>query len=108
MANHFFCRNKDCDKYNQEIYFDSVVYVLRNGGLVPKEPLFCDHCGCEVEIVNVKSKGPISLNYNKFDSMSNADKKRWLLDRNKKVEKQDRDMKKFYEKKITGTYLEDD
>lgn len=52
MATKFYCRNEKCDKYNEEIHFNSVSYVIRDGHLTPKERLVCDHCNQEVEMVN--------------------------------------------------------
>ena len=57
MATKFYCRNEKCDKYNEEIHFNSVSYVIRDGHLTPKERLVCDHCNQEVEMVNVKNEG---------------------------------------------------
>ena len=54
MATKFYCRNEKCDKYNEEIHFNSVSYVIRDGHLTPKERLVCDHCNQEVEMGNVK------------------------------------------------------
>jgi hypothetical protein len=106
MATKFYCRNEKCDKYNEEIHFNSVSYVIRDGHLTPKERLVCDHCNQEVEMVNVKNEGGAGFNLARFDSLSNDDKKRWIMERNKKVRKHDAEMKRFYEKKILGINLD--
>lgn len=106
MATKFFCRNTKCDRYDQEQAFPDVTYVMREGQLVPKQPLYCDHCHEEVEMVKVKEEGPINCNVARFNSLSNDDKKRWIMNRNKQVEKKDKELYKHYEKKILGTNLD--
>lgn len=106
MATRFVCRNEACEENGKEQVAPNVTYVMRDGHLVPREPVECPACHSEMEMVNVKEEGPIGLNFGRFGSLSNDDKKRWILKRNKQVAKQDAEMKRFYEKKILGTNLD--
>ncbi len=106
MSTKFYCRNEKCEKFNEEFHFKSIIYVMRDGHLVPRERLVCDKCGKELEMVNVKNEGGVGFNLGRFDSLSNDEKKRWIMKRNEKVRKQDVEMKRFYEKKIIGTNLD--
>lgn len=101
----YFCHNNDCEDYGKEKFFPDLVYVMRDGKLVPKKPLLCDKCHQEVEQRYTHlddDDEPLRLNFSRFGSMSNEDKKKWIQDRNKQVAKKDAELKEHYTKKVLG------
>lgn len=99
MATRYYCKNKWCMNYNREVEFSSITYVMRDGHLVPREPLLCPFCDKEVR---EESKFEGVPSFNTFDSLSKEDKKRVIMKRNEKVKKQDQELHDYYQAKALG------
>lgn len=101
----FVCVNDECpDRGNIEI-IPEMKFRLREGKLLPVSYPLCVTCMTQMEYMEPEA-GPVGLNFNRFGSLSNDDKKRWIRKRNEKVKKDDEEKKRYYQKKQLGFNLD--
>lgn len=100
IKEEFVCKNSDCKRYDQSLAkYGEFKLIWKSGkGLVPENDK-CPECGSTVELVQREVEGNIDVSFGRFASSGDEGKKRMILQRNKEVAKQDREMKEYYRNK---------
>lgn len=100
IKEEFVCPNENCSRYNQYIakYGSFKLIWVTGKGLVPENSK-CPECGADLIKKEVEIDGNIGVNFGRFASADNETKKRMILERNKKVAKQDKELKEYYRNK---------
>lgn len=101
----FVCDNENCERKDEKETFASVSFRLVDGELIPTTYPQCKICGKPMKYVKPEA-GPVGLNFNRFGSLSDSDKKKWIKKRNEKVKKEDEEKKRYYQKKQLGFNLD--
>lgn len=101
----FVCDNENCERKGEKETFASVSFRLVDGELIPTTYPQCKICGRPMKYVKPE-EGPVGLNFNRFGSLSDSDKKKWIKKRNEKVKKEDEEKKRYYQKKQLGFNLD--
>lgn len=95
------CPNKECLNSQNEINLQRLTMIMSEGTLVPKKPIKCEWCNTDLVIIKEDFNGVPG--YNKFDSMSDTEKKTVLAKRSKEhYNKQGKEQKRANFKKIIG------
>ena len=72
----FKCTNSSCENNGKEVIIEKVRWIWdkQKSEMVLNNPVVCITCGCAMEyIINT---GPITCNFNKFDSLTTTEKRR--------------------------------
>lgn len=74
----FVCNNPECGLYQKEIFFHKVSFIFSDGELKPNPPKICS---CGVEMVQVQETKNGFPQFLKFNTLSNEDKRKSIVNR---------------------------
>lgn len=97
----FKCDNFNCPEEGIEIDYFNFSTVFRHGNIVyldkDKNEIVCKCCNYKMEAVKIKKDGYPEVFTNTFNSLSNSEKRKVLIERERKYSKLNKEAKEYKE-----------